>query len=263
MTTKMALAISQRTCMGSSGRTQAVRSLQAFPRRRREPLDLCQKRHTGNRSPLIGNSMKRALRILALAIAMALVAGMPLAVRPVAAHQQVTVGEFVLTVGWKVEPAVAGYVNGLDLGIQHRFSNGTTVWVVGVAGNLTAVLTTGPKSVSKALEPQADRDGWYTFDVIPTRVGTYTVRLQGTLGTTPVDVMVPLDDVSPASDFAFPVADQPASDLQSRLDAANAAIAGLQWQLCVAVALAVLGILMAAAGVMMGRRMSRGPRKEP
>jgi len=207
--------------------------------------------------------MQRSVRVLAFVLVIGLVTALPLAVRPASAHRLVTLGEYELTVGWKVEPAVAGYVNGLDLGIQHRFSNGTTVWVVGVAGNLTAVLTTGPKSVSKALEPQADRDGWYTFDVIPTRVGTYTVRLQGTLGTTPVDVMVPLDDVSPASDFAFPVADQPASDLQSRLDAANAAIAGLQVQLTLAVALAVLGILMAAAGVMMGRRMSRGPRKEP
>ncbi len=176
--------------------------------------------------------MQRSVRVLAFVLVIGLVTALPLAVRPASAHRLVTVGEYELTVGWKVEPAVAGYVNGLDLGIQHRFSNGTTVW-------------------------------GYTFDVIPTRVGTYTVRLQGTLGTTPVDVMVPLDDVSPASDFAFPVADQPASDLQSRLDAANAAIAGLQVQLTLAVALAVLGILMAAAGVMMGRRMSRGPRKEP
>src|SRR5213083_3361945 len=201
MMTKMALAISQRTCMGSSGRTQAMRSLQAFPRRRRKPLDLCQKRHTGNRSPLIGNSMKRALRILALAIAMALVAGMPLAVRPVVAHQQVTLGEFVLTVGWRDEPAVAGYLNGLDLGIQHRYSNGTTVWVVGVEGNLTAILSTGPKNVSKALDPQFGRDGWYTFDVIPTREGIYSVRLMGTLGSTAVDIKVDLDQVIPASDL--------------------------------------------------------------
>ena len=207
--------------------------------------------------------MQKSVRVMAFVLAIGLVATLPLAVRPASAHQNATVGEYELTVGWKVEPAVAGYVNGLDLGIEHHFSNGTTAWVVGVAGNLTAVLATGPKNVSKALEPQADRDGWYTFDVIPTRVGTYTVRLQGTLGTTPVDVTIHLDDVSPASDFAFPVADPPASDLQSRLDAANAAIAGLQWQLTLAVALAVLGILVAAAGVIMGRRMSRGPRKEP
>ena len=207
--------------------------------------------------------MQKSVRVMAFVLAIGLVATLPLAVRPASAHQNATVGEYELTVGWKVEPAVAGYVNGLDLGIQHHFSNGTTAWVVGVAGNLTAVLATGPKNVSKALEPHADRDGWYTFDVIPTRVGTYTVRLQGTLGTTPVDVTIHLDDVSPASDFAFPVADPPASDLQSRLDAANAAIAGLQWQLTLAVALAVLGILVAAAGLIMGRRMSRGPRKEP
>ncbi|TMA00252.1 MAG: hypothetical protein E6J99_04780 [Methanobacteriota archaeon] len=208
--------------------------------------------------------MKRALRILALAIAMALVAGMPLAVRPVAAHQQVTLGEFVLTVGWRDEPAVAGYLNGLDLGIQHRYSNGTTVWVVGVEGNLTAILSTGPKNVSKALDPQFGRDGWYTFDVIPTRAGTYTVRLKGHLDTTPVDVTVTLDDeVVPASDLDFPVADPPASDLQTQLDAANAAIAGLQLQLALALALALLGILVGAVGLAMGWRMSRGQRKTP
>ena len=207
--------------------------------------------------------MQKSVRVMAFVLAIGLVATLPLAVRPASAHQNATVGEYELTVGWKDEPAVAGYVNGLDLGIEHRFPNGTTDWVVGVAGNLTAVLSTGPKNVSKALEPQAGRDGWYTFDVIPTRVGTYTVRLVGTLGTTVVDVAAPLDDVSPASDLAFPVADPPASDLQSRLDAANAAIAGFQWQLSVAFALAVLGILVAAVGVMMGRRVSRGPRKEP
>src|SRR5436853_718213 len=258
MTTKMALAISQRTCMVSSGRTQAVRSLQAFPRRRRKPLDLCQKRHTGNRSPLIGNSMKRALRIPVLAIAMALVAAMPLAVRPVAAHQQVTVGEFVLTVGWRDEPAVAGYLNGLDLGIEHHFTNGTTSWVLGAEGNLTAVLSTGLKNVSKALEPQSGRDGWYTFNVIPTRVGTYHVRIMGTLGSTPVDTTVKLDDVSPASDLAFP-----AGDPQTQLDAANAAIVGLQGQLTLVLIVASLSIIVAVVGLAMGWRMSRGPKKAP
>jgi len=164
--------------------------------------------------------MLRSVRVLVFAIAIGLVAAFPLAVRPASAHQHVTVGEYELIVGWRDEPAVAGYLNGLDLGIEHHFPNGTTAWVVGVAGNLTAVLSTGPKNVSKALEPQFGRDGWYTFDVIPTRVGTYHLRLLGTLGSTAVDATVNLDDVSPASDLAFPT-----SDSQSQLDAANAAIA--------------------------------------
>jgi len=175
----------------------------------------------------------------------------------------VTVGEYELTVGWRGEPAVAGYLNGLDLGIQHHFSNGTTAWVVGIAGNLTATLMTGQASVPKALEPQFGRNGWYTFDVIPTRVGIYSVRLNGTLGSTPVDVKVNLDDVAPASDLAFPIADPTSSDLQSRLNAANAAIAGLQLLLIIALVVACLGLLVAGVGLVMGARMSRTQRKTP
>jgi len=207
--------------------------------------------------------MKRPIRVLIIAIAISLVAAFPLAIRPVAAHDHVTVGEYELTVGWRAEPAVAGYLNGLDLGIQHHFSNGTTAWVVGVAGNLTATLMTGQASVPKALEPQFGRNGWYAFDVIPTRVGTYSVRLNGTLGSTPVDVKVNLDDVGPASDLAFPIADPTSSDLQGRLNAANAAIAGLQLLLIIALVVACLGLLVAAVAVVLGWRMSRPQRKTP
>jgi len=205
------------------------------------------------------DSMKGPIRVLIFAIVIGLVAALPLAVRPVAAHEHVTVGEYELTVGWRDEPAVAGYVNGLDLGIQHHFSNGTTVWVVGVAGNLTATLSTGQASVPKALDPQAERDGWYTFDVILTRVGTYSVRFNGTLGTQAVDVSVKLDDVIPASDLAFPTS----SDLEDRLNAANAVIAGLQTQLIVALVVGCVGVLVGAGGVLMGWRMLRTQRKAP
>jgi len=203
--------------------------------------------------------MQRSVRVLALVLAIGLVAAPPLAVRPASGHAQRTVGEYELTVGWRDEPAVAGYLNGLDLGIQRHFPNGTTAWVVGVAGNLTATLATGPASAAKALEPQFGRDGWYTFDVVPTRVGTYSVRLNGTLGSTPVNVKVDLDDVSPASDLAFP----PANDFQSQLDAANAVITGLQGQLLIALVVACLGLLAAAGGLVVGWRMSRTQRKTP
>jgi hypothetical protein len=202
--------------------------------------------------------MQRSFRVLVFAIAIVFVAVFPLAVCPASAHEHRTVGEYELTVGWRDEPAVAGYLNGLDLGIEHHFPNGTTAWVVGVEGNLTAVLSTGPKNVSKALEPQFGRDGWYTFNVIPTRVGTYHVRIMGMLGSTAVDLTVPLDDVSPASDLAFPTGDP-----QTQLDAANAAIASLQWQLTLALVVASLSIIVTAVGLAMGWRMFRGSRKVP
>ena len=208
--------------------------------------------------------MNRWIRIWMMALAIGCVLPLALAVRPVAAHEHVIIGEYELTVGWRDEPAVTGSINGLDLGIQHHFTNGTTVWVVGNEGNMTARLTTGPiSSPLKALAPQSGRPGWYTFDVIPTRAGSYSVRINGTLEGTAFDQTVPMDDVSPASDLAFPVTDPTASDLQSRLDAANALIAGLQSQVTLAIAIALVGVVVGAVGLVIGGRLARNKGKVP
>src|SRR5256886_7673829 len=167
--------------------------------------------------------MRCPIRVLIFAIVIGLVAALPLAVRPVAAHEHVTVGEYELTVGWRSEPAVAGGLNGLDLGIEHHFSNGTSAWVVGIGRDLNATLTTGPALVVRALEPQFDRPGWYTFDVIPTVPGAYSVRIAGRLNaTTPVDVTVGLDPVAQTSVYQFPVTEPTATDLQNSIAQLNA-----------------------------------------
>ncbi|MGI0150261.1 MAG: hypothetical protein ACREDF_12120 [Thermoplasmata archaeon] len=194
--------------------------------------------------------MKRTVRILCLALVIGLGGSLPFGSNPVVAHEHVTVGEYELTVGWRDEPPVAGSKNGLALGIEHHFPNGTTVWVVGAENDLTAELSTGTSSVRKDLAPQFGLPGWYTFDVIPTRPGSYAVRLNGTLGSTSVDVTVSLEDVRPASELAFPVADPTESELNARLDA-------VQSQLTLALALAGIGLVVGGVGLAAGWRMSR------
>src|SRR5881628_1343446 len=130
--------------------------------------------------------------VTALFLGITAVSGL-LAAPPVAAHTHVMQGEYELTVGWRVEPTIVGSLNGLDLGIEDHLWNGTVVWVVGVETNLTATLSTGPATKLYALSPQDNRPGWYTFDVIPTVAGGYSVKLAGTLNTTAVNVTVDLD----------------------------------------------------------------------
>lgn len=193
----------------------------------------------------------------------ALMVAFPLVVRPVAAHTHVVVGEYELIAGWRGEPPTAGFVNGLDLGIQRHFPNGTTVWVTGVM-SLNATLSIGPFTSAKhSLDPQFGRPGWYTFDVIPSRPGTYTLRLNGTLGSTPVNVSVDLDSVAPASDLAFPISDPTPSDLQGRLDAANAVIAGLQSQVLASLGVGILGVVLGGIAILYGVRTSQRQRKSP
>src|SRR5947209_18908086 len=142
-----------------------------------------------------------SVRGLPLLIALA---GLLSLATPVAAHERVIVGEYELSVGWRGEPAIAGILNGLDLGIAHHFSNGTTAPVVGIENDLNASLAPGPALTVKALEPQLRRPGWYTFDVIPTVASAYLFRIAGRLNaTTPVDMTVNLDPVDQASKYQF------------------------------------------------------------
>ncbi len=158
-----------------------------------------------------------------------------------------TVGEDEFTVGWRVEPATTGVLNGLDLGIERHFPNGTTVWVQGVQSNLAAALMTGSSSVAKALQPQFGRPGWYTFDVIPTQPGAYSVRIAGALGITPIDIVVNLDPVGLASDLEFPAPEPTPSDLQQGILQANAQLAALQAQLTLATIVVAASVLLAVA----------------
>lgn len=175
-----------------------------------------------------------------------------------AAHEQVTVGPYEFTVGWREEPPVVGVVSGLDLGI-HWLSNGSAV--TGAEGSLTAVLATGGGSRTFALEPQFGVPGSYTFDVIPTREGVYSIRITGTLGSTPVDVTVNLDPVIARSDIEFPVTEPTPTDLERAIDRLTSENAALRVQLTTALAVAAIGVVVAAAGLVTSALMWRRTRR--
>ena len=143
--------------------------------------------------------MNRRTLVIAATIGMLAIAS-GLASVPAAAHEHMIVGTYELIVGWTMEPAIVDVLNGLDLGVQHHLLNGSTEPVLGVEGHLTATLRTGSALVVKAFAPQFGRPGWYTFDVIPTVEGAYSVRLVGSVNGTAVNVTVNLDPVGPRSD---------------------------------------------------------------
>ena len=179
---------------------------------------------------------------------------------PARGHEHVIVGEYELIVGWKVEPAIAGVLNGLDVGIMDHLPNGTTIWVTGAQATLTSTLVYGSASMSPPLEPQFGQPGWYTFDVIPTRSGQYSVHLVGTLNTTTVNVTVDLDPVDAASTVQFPTTDPTASDLNDSIAELRLENAGLRIQNTLATGIGVAGLgvgLVALALVARTRRSGR------
>ncbi len=152
----------------------------------------------------------RALTLLALLI-------VPLAAL---AHEETTIGDYVIEYGWLNEPPVAGqpnsliiYISGQAEGIDSQ-AEGINVDVSG----LKVEVVYGGESKVLLLQPLADgAPGQFVAPFIPTRAGQYTVRLTGKLtggmGDADANLEVQPEEVETADAYQFPLAAQQQSGL--------------------------------------------------
>jgi len=178
---------------------------------------------------------------------------------PAAAHTRVEVGPYEFEVGWLEEPPIVGVLNGVFLGISWEV-NGTPV--VGVQDRLTVTLLTGPASMVGSLEPLSSEPGGYTFPVIPTREGSYSVRVEGSLDGTAINFTQEIEAVEGRSDFEFPVADPTPPELNQAIGAVEAENAALRTELGTAMAVAIVAVAVGSVGFGVGAvAWRRGARK--
>ena len=152
-----------------------------------------------------------------------------------AAHEGVEVGDFVLTIGWREEPALVGQPNA----VQVLVTNHDTGAPVNTGVDLSAVVSSaGQSSPALALTPQfvvgeSGTPGDYGADLIPTSPGDYTFHITGTVRDTEVDVEMTSGEetfspVIGASDLEFPVKLPSTGEIVTRLDRIDGRIAALQ-----------------------------------
>ena len=125
-------------------------------------------------------SISKPLGGLMIALALALLL-LPSAAQ---AHEPRQVGKYDFVVGWFVEPAFAGEMNGLDLRITDRE---TEEPVTDAHQTLTAAVLFGGQSQPLELRGIHNQPGHYTSDVVPTQVGYYRFHITGALGGEAVD----------------------------------------------------------------------------
>jgi hypothetical protein len=141
-----------------------------------------------------------------------------LVVGPVSAHEQRQVGDYVLELGWRVEPVYTGLFNGPEIIISRGTASDEEVgedqqdpadMVAGAEETLQLEVTFGPSSKILKLRPVPDEPGHYTADLIPTRPGDYSFHVTGMIEDTPVDETFTSADgkfgtVEPIEDIQFP-----------------------------------------------------------
>lgn len=119
-------------------------------------------------------------RLVTALLAMALAGGFALA------HQSKEVGDgaYRVIVGYLVNPAYTGQINGIDLAI--RDANGEPM--LGLERSILAwVIAPDGTELQLTLRANAAKEGWYTGNFIPTVAGNYTFRVTGFVGEVEFD----------------------------------------------------------------------------
>ena len=137
---------------------------------------------------------------------------------PASAHETQVVGDLRLTVGWGEEPALTGAPNTIELSVTDLAGAPVT----DPAASLTVEIAFGGDRLVRALAP-GEVPGTFAARVIPTRAGTYTFRVTGTLRGVAIDLTSTCSDttfdcVGDVGDIQFPVREPSVGQVEARLD---------------------------------------------
>ena len=197
------------------------------------------------------------------------------------AHEDRSLGDLEMVVGWGTEPAYAGQPNSAQIILVH---DGEPVTDLG--DTLSVEVTFGDQSSEFSIEPffeegEFGTPGDYRAFFIPTRAGQYTFHYTGTIDGEDVDETFTsgpktFDDVDDPKDAMFPEQDPSTGELAERIDrevprietAIDDAVSSVQAAsddassattlAIVGIAVGALGLILAVAALLLGRRRPEG-----
>jgi hypothetical protein len=121
-------------------------------------------------------------------------------VRHASAHVTKNFGGINVEVGWANEPALAGQMNTITVGITTKSDDKP---VANAVGQLQATIKKGGDTKALDLLPQ-EQEGLYGAQVIPSQIGEYGVVLKGSINGQAIDGTIPLDTVEDPKELSFP-----------------------------------------------------------
>ena len=127
----------------------------------------------------------------------------PFAIKPASAHITKVFGNYLVTVGWQNEPTYSGLLNAPIVEVK-KGSGDSAKPVINALANMQISIKYG--SVTKQLDfvPDNTVDGQYVSPLIPTKVGSYSLIMKGTIENQSIDTEIPLDDVASIDTLNFP-----------------------------------------------------------
>ena len=120
------------------------------------------------------------------------------------AHTTIHIDKYEIEAGWGEEPPVVGLANTIVVEVaESGEKEGLRTGVTSAFKSMTATLISG--GATKVLDINSDpRPGHYYSKILPTKIGSISVKLVGELNGLPIDVIIPIEDVESQSLIEFP-----------------------------------------------------------
>ncbi|MGB5091365.1 MAG: hypothetical protein WBN72_10520 [Nitrososphaeraceae archaeon] len=119
------------------------------------------------------------------------------------AHTSKTFGNTTVEIGWLTEPPLVSDLNSITLQASKGVSGNQTP-ILNALSNLSSSAKFGTMTKQLDFQPSPTTDGGYEAKIIPTRVGPYSIVVQGDIKGQKVDSEFKIEDVESKGIFSFP-----------------------------------------------------------
>ena len=120
------------------------------------------------------------------------------------AHTTIYIDKYEIEAGWGDEPPVVGLPNKITIDVAESGEvKGAKMGVTNAFKNLQATVMSGGASKLLDIGPEQQL-GKYSAKILPTKTGSISVQIVGTVNGVEVDVVIPIEDVESQSIIEFP-----------------------------------------------------------
>lgn len=149
-------------------------------------------------------------------IALASIWAFSMSLSPAYAHITKQFGNISLEVGWTNEPPLTGQLNTAIIVAEKAITGGNFTPINNALSKMNIAVRYGGISKPLDFEPSDQAEGGYEAKIIPTRIGSYSLAMNGSIQKQNItNVEIPLDEVGGTQMFSFPDRQSSISDSEN------------------------------------------------
>lgn len=116
-------------------------------------------------------------------------------------HKEIKVGNYTIEAGWEEEPPLLNLLNKIVVYVFDENDNP----VRNAMKDLSTSINYGGVSKKLNLIPSEETAGLYVTDIIPSKLGSFILNLNGAIGTQRIANDIQIEDVENANKITFPI----------------------------------------------------------